>query len=260
MLAILKTLCYNQSRKRKTPLLLCSIHKNKIHKINNGERNMDTKNYVLIGEAGSGKTEIAANLALLLARTQTSPVCLIDMDQTKCLFRARDFSSLLKERHVHMAENPELWDSPLMPQGVSSLIQDDGVCCVLDAGGNAVGATMLGQYAELLAKRQTRYFYVINPCRAFSGSIEDIEESLSAMVISARIPRERLELIANPFMGEYTTAELILEASGHLKEELAKRGMEISGLAVSETFSGEVKARVPWPVLELSTFVDKLYV
>ena len=57
---------------------------------------MDTRNYVLIGEAGSGKTEIAANLALLLARTQTLPVCLIDMDQTKCLFRARDFSSPIK--------------------------------------------------------------------------------------------------------------------------------------------------------------------
>lgn len=221
---------------------------------------MDTRNYVLIGEAGSGKTEIAANLALLLARTQTLPVCLIDMDQTKCLFRARDFSSLLKERHVHMAENPELWDSPLMPQGVSTLIREDGVRCVLDAGGNAVGATMLGQYAALLAERQTRYFYVINPCRAFSGSIEDIQESLTAILLSARIPRERLELIVNPYMGEYTTADLIVEAAGQLKEELAKADLRISGLAVSEKFSGEVKKRVTLPVLELSTFVDKLYV
>ncbi|MFR3753384.1 MAG: hypothetical protein ACLTW9_15870 [Enterocloster sp.] len=47
------------------------------------------------------------------------PVCLIDMDQTKCMFRARDFSSYWKREHVHMAVNPELWDSPLMPQGVT---------------------------------------------------------------------------------------------------------------------------------------------
>ena len=56
---------------------------------------MSTHNFVLIGEAGSGKTEIAANLALRLAEDMPVPVCLIDMDQTKCMFRARDFSSLL---------------------------------------------------------------------------------------------------------------------------------------------------------------------
>ena len=53
---------------------------------------MSTHNFVLIGEAGSGKTEIAANLALRLAEDMPVPVCLIDMDQTKCMFRARDFS------------------------------------------------------------------------------------------------------------------------------------------------------------------------
>ncbi|MDY4532022.1 MAG: ATP-binding protein [Enterocloster aldenensis] len=53
---------------------------------------MDIHNIVLIGEAGSGKTEIAANIAILLAEKDEKPVYLIDMDQTKCLFRARDFS------------------------------------------------------------------------------------------------------------------------------------------------------------------------
>lgn len=51
-----------------------------------------------------------------------------------------------------------------------------------------------------------------------------------------------------------------MEAAGQLKEELAKADLRISGLAVSEKFSGEVKKRVTLPVLELSTFVDKLYV
>ena len=88
---------------------------------------MSTHNFVLIGEAGSGKTEIAANLALRLAENMPVPVCLIDMDQTKCMFRARDFSYLLEKGHVHMAVNPELWDSPLMPQGVTSLLKDDSI-------------------------------------------------------------------------------------------------------------------------------------
>lgn len=101
---------------------------------------MDIHNIVLLGEAGSGKTEIAANIAILLAEKDEKPVYLIDMDQTKCLFRARDFSSLLEKRQVHMAENQELWDSPLVPMGVSALLKDEGVRCVFDAGGNAAGA------------------------------------------------------------------------------------------------------------------------
>lgn len=35
---------------------------------------MSTHNFVLIGEAGSGKTEIAANLALRLAENMPVPV------------------------------------------------------------------------------------------------------------------------------------------------------------------------------------------
>lgn len=221
---------------------------------------MDTHNYVLIGEAGSGKTEIAANIALCLAKKKKVPVRMIDLDQTKCLFRARDFSSILEAGEVHMAKNPELWDTPLMPEGVTAMLKDDNVCCVFDAGGNAVGAAMLGQYAQLLKAKLTRYFYVINPCRAFSDGMEDIAESLTAILTSSRIPIENLEFIANPYMGEFTTAELIVEYYQKLKAELTKKDFHIAGLAVSKIFAGEVKKHVELPILELNTYVDKLYV
>lgn len=221
---------------------------------------MSTHNFVLIGEAGSGKTEIAANLALRLAEDMPVPVCLIDMDQTKCMFRARDFSSLLEKGHVHMAVNPELWDSPLMPQGVTSLLKDDSICCVFDAGGNAVGAAMLGQFAGLMAEKNTSYYYVINPCRAFSGTVGEIRESLDAIMVSARVPAGRLEVIANPYMGGYTTAELIAGYYRRLEQELAKLDLSIKCLAVSKTFSSRVRKQINVPMLELDTFVDKLYV
>ena len=221
---------------------------------------MSTHNFVLIGEAGSGKTEIAANLALRLAEDMPVPVCLIDMDQTKCMFRARDFSSLLEKGHVHMAVNPELWDSPLMPQGVTSLLKDDSICCVFDAGGNAVGAAMLGQFAGLMAEKNTSYYYVINPCRAFSGTVGEIRESLDAIMVSARVPAGRLEVIANPYMGGYTTAELIAGYYRRLEQDLAKLDLSIKCLAVSKTFSSRVRKQMNVPMLELDTFVDKLYV
>lgn len=221
---------------------------------------MDIHNIVLLGEAGSGKTEIAANIALLLAEKDEKPVYLIDMDQTKCLFRARDFSSLLEKRQVHMAENQELWDSPLVPMGVSTLLKDEGVRCVFDAGGNAAGAAMMRQFAGLLAGKTTRYYYVINPCRAFSGTVGEIRESLDAIMVSARVPAGRLEVIANPYMGGYTTAELIAGYYRRLEQELAELDLCIKCLAVSKTFSSRVRKQINVPMLELDTFVDKLYV
>ncbi len=216
---------------------------------------MGIHNIVLLGEAGSGKTEIAANIALRLAEEKEKPVYLIDMDQTKCLFRARDFSSLLEAKDVHMAENPELWDSPLMPQGVTALLKDDSVRCVFDAGGNAAGATMMGQFAGLLAEKVSKYYYVINPCRAFSGSMEEIRESLNAIMVSARIHPGMVQVIANPYMGAYTTAELIADYFRNLESELAKMDLNILCLAVSETFYREVEKLVSVPLLKLDTYV-----
>lgn len=221
---------------------------------------MDIHNIVLLGEAGSGKTEIAANIATRLAEKDEKPVYLIDMDQTKCLFRARDFSSLLEKRQVHMAENQELWDSPLMPLGVSALLMDEGIRCIFDAGGNAAGAAMMGQFAGQLAGMATGYYYVINPCRAFSGTGEEIKESLDAIMVSARVPAGRLEVIANPYMGGYTTAELIDGYCRKLEQELVKLDLKITCLAVSKSFSKEVRKLTRLPLLELDTFVDKLYV
>ena len=62
------------------------------------------KNFVFIGEAGSGKSEIAINFAVNLARIADRPVHFFDMDQTKPLFRSRDVKEKIE------AENKEAFD------------------------------------------------------------------------------------------------------------------------------------------------------
>jgi len=47
-------------------------------------------NFILIGEAGCGKSEISLNLAKYLAENSDKQVHLFDMDMTKPLFRSRD--------------------------------------------------------------------------------------------------------------------------------------------------------------------------
>ena len=50
----------------------------------------EKKNFVFIGEAGSGKSEIVLNVANKLAQATGKKVDLFDLDQTKPLYRSRD--------------------------------------------------------------------------------------------------------------------------------------------------------------------------
>ena len=59
------------------------------------------KNFVLLGEAGSGKSEIALNLAAHLAQCQPLPVHFFDLDMTKPLFRSRDLAEEMEALGVH---------------------------------------------------------------------------------------------------------------------------------------------------------------
>ena len=58
----------------------------------------------------------------------------------------------------------------------------------------------------------------------------------------------------------YTTAELIDGYCRKLEQELVKLDLKITCLAVSKSFSKEVRKLTRLPLLELDTFVDKLYV
>ncbi|MEG1753002.1 MAG: hypothetical protein RR234_03735, partial [Christensenella sp.] len=53
------------------------------------------KNFVFIGEAGSGKSEIAVNFAQALCQQRDREVHFFDLDMTKPLFRTRDISNEL---------------------------------------------------------------------------------------------------------------------------------------------------------------------
>ena len=56
-----------------------------------------SSNVVFLGEAGSGKSEIALNFAQALAELGGKPVHFFDLDMTKPLFRSRDRREALEE-------------------------------------------------------------------------------------------------------------------------------------------------------------------
>ena len=61
-----------------------------------------SSNVVFLGEAGSGKSEIALNFAQALAELGGKPVHFFDLDMTKPLFRSRDRREALEALGVEI--------------------------------------------------------------------------------------------------------------------------------------------------------------
>ena len=85
----------------------------------------EEKNLVFIGEAGSGKTETAVNLALRMAREGGRRVHFFDMDQTKPLFRARDCEAQLEREGVVFHFQAQYLDAPTVASGVIETLRDE---------------------------------------------------------------------------------------------------------------------------------------
>ena len=95
-------------------------------------QNPGARNFVLLGEAGGGKSELAINLARALAEWGERPVHLYDLDMTKPLFRTRDQAAFLASKGKIVgvglfnttlisldglyvsAPNSTLWGSPII--------------------------------------------------------------------------------------------------------------------------------------------------
>ena len=78
---------------------------------NFGDVLKEKKNFLFIGEAGSGKSEIVLNVAAKLARETGKKVDLFDMDQTKPLYRSRDMADDFKELGVDIHYQDQLYFS-----------------------------------------------------------------------------------------------------------------------------------------------------
>ena len=65
----------------------------------------DKRNFIFIGESGCGKTELSLNLSkriALMKKNMHEEVNLFDMDQTKTIFRSRDFKSCLSKYNINI--------------------------------------------------------------------------------------------------------------------------------------------------------------
>lgn len=134
---------------------------------------------ILIGNYGSGKTEIALNMAVM-SSNQGKRTQVIDLDRINDYFRMSDHVKLLEEKHVTVV-SPTFVGQGItqtnMPAAVASAFAQEWDLVIFDVGGDPAGALSLARYhqdfAELEAG-QLQVYDIVNVFRPMSETAEKI--------------------------------------------------------------------------------------
>lgn len=208
-------------------------------------------NFVLLGEAGCGKSEIAINLALALLE-QEKPVDLFDLDMTKPLFRTREQAEKLTQRGLRVHFEEQFADAPTAAGGVMRQLKDTESCTVLDVGGDYIGARSIGGYAPLLNRENTAILYVINPFRPWSTTVDRAGLVLSEVLGVSHIRPERIRFVGNPNFGGATTVEDVLLGYERLTEMVET----LDCLCVEQRLCAAVQERVPVKLFPIQRYLE----
>jgi hypothetical protein len=184
---------------------------------------LKTKITILSGHFGSGKTEIAINLALA-EKQKHEKVAVNDLDIINPYFRSRDVSSLFQQHDVELiSPNNRLAtsDLPIVSGEIYRVLHDYRYRIIIDAGGDKDGATALGQYYHEWKELNPELLFVLNSNRPYVSTLEGALYTVRQIERASRL--KVTGIINNANIASETTMEDIekgFELGSSLAEEL----------------------------------------
>ncbi len=184
---------------------------------------MDYKRITLIaGHYGSGKTNIAVNMAFDLKRHYNN-VAIADLDIVNPYFRTKDSQNDLAAADIKLIcseyANSNV-DIPAIPQDMYSIIDDREINAVVDIGGDDRGAYALGRYSgAIVDEGNYDMLFVINKFRPLTRNANDVIEVMHEIESAGKI--KFTGIINNSNLGEETTAEDV-KGSLNYADEVSK--------------------------------------
>lgn len=182
---------------------------------------------VVVGNYGSGKTEVSINLAVQRKHAGLD-VRIADLDLVNPYFRTREAKGPLSEMGIEMVLPPDQYlqaDLPILSPLVAGMIRRPAELTLLDVGGDDVGATVLATLEDAFKNRPMRVLQVVNPLRPFTETIEGCLKVREEIEQAAKLAVDGI--IGNANLIDETSADDIYD--GH---EFVKRLSEQSGLAL----------------------------
>jgi hypothetical protein len=164
---------------------------------------------IIVGNYGSGKTEISINLALACKKAGTA-VRLADLDLVNPYFRTREARHQMAAHGIDLVlpAAPYLHaDLPILSPAVAGLIRNPGALTILDAGGDDAGATVLSALADAFHNQPVEMLQVINPLRPQTATAEGCLRMREAIEAASRLAVTGW--IGNAHLMDATTEDIV---------------------------------------------------
>ena len=161
---------------------------------------------VLVGDFGSGKTELALNFSLYL-REHDHAVTIVDLDLVKPYFRTRESREMLEQLGVRVVAPPKRYahaDLPVLPEGLTRVLHAPPEPVIIDVGGSDA-AIVLAQLQPYLADSGYQAWLVLNACRPFTSTAAGVRAMVQEIQGAAQI--RITGLINNTNLGRDTTED-----------------------------------------------------
>jgi len=180
---------------------------------------------IITGHYGSGKTEFAVSLALLLAKSRQEKTALIDLDVVNPYFRSQEKRELLEKSGISVYSNiykDEITaELPAIDASIRTPLESDTCKVIIDAGGNDTGALVLNQFSKYFTD-DTTMLAIVNANRPETSSIDGITLHITAIEKITNL--NVTGIVNNTHMLRETTAADILHGNN-----LCRKVSELTG-------------------------------
>ncbi len=189
---------------------------------------------ILIGEFGSGKTELAINLAMYWAEGTDCPdPLLVDLDLVTPYFRSREKRQQLEEAGVQVLYPDSFSEGihlPVLPPAVQEKIES-AQRCVVDVAGSEAGTRVLAGMSSITRQPDSQCVLVVNSYRPGS-------RSSGAIVRRARqlqqIGRLQIDAVfANANLAEATDEETVLSGLDIIADAAQSLDLPVAAVGVT---------------------------
>ena len=200
---------------------------------------------LLCGHYGSGKTNVALNLAFDLKK-QYEKVAIADLDIVNPYFRTKDSETLLERAGIRLICSEYAGgnlDIPALPQQMYSVTDDRSQKVILDIGGDDRGALALGRLAPgILGENDYEMLMVINCYRPLTRDAKSTLEVMREIEYAGGIPFTGL--INNSNLGEETVPETVLASCGYADEVSRLSGLPLLFTSAEQNIYEQLKGRL----------------
>lgn len=214
---------------------------------------------IIVGHYGSGKTNVAVNLALLAKKEHPETrVKIADLDIVNPYFRTADSAALLAEHGIEVLV-PEFAntnvDIPALPPKMTTLFDGDGYSFI-DVGGDE-GAVALGMYRGMIKNVPHDVYFVVNMYRPLIASPSDAIECMREIeeVSGLRVTK----IINNSSLGSETDAAAVLDSMEYARECASLAALPLAAHTYAPEYTGEISAHENEPLMPIHDITKKLF-